>query len=299
MRPGSDASVELTFAPSLELIPVVRRFVSAFYEELLSHADAASRLALATHELLENTVKRRHARRQDGSGLGLARIAAEAEMTLEHEVRGDVLSLTARATLPGEPRRGAAGGALPGVSGVGFTATTGFDGRKLLLRCQGNADLAAKQALEDLLPRVHLEAQRLATREVVVDLTALSPARGTGCRGSPAAARGCRRHLIDAGHPSPSRNFRDPDARAECTRGASLAPPWSTEATHMPGKHKDPKGVGESTERRGENMKDHDGKEAGRHDTDTQGPSNRPTGESSPRDVTGVKPDKADPPITE
>ncbi len=49
--------IELRFSPSPELIPVVRRFVSAFYERLLSQADAASRLALATHELLENTCK--------------------------------------------------------------------------------------------------------------------------------------------------------------------------------------------------------------------------------------------------
>lgn len=117
----------------------MRRFVTDFYDRTLADPDACSRLALATHELMENAVKyahdgmatvrievsvrkssahirirtrnraaeqdaayirrtiselrssadpnlyyldviRRNARRKDGSGLGLARIAAEAEM---------------------------------------------------------------------------------------------------------------------------------------------------------------------------------------------------------------------------
>ena len=48
---------ELTFRPNFELISVVRRFVSAFYEHILSDRDATSRIALATHELLENATK--------------------------------------------------------------------------------------------------------------------------------------------------------------------------------------------------------------------------------------------------
>jgi len=54
---GKEAYVELKFCPNVELIHVVRRFVSNFYERLLADADATSRLALATHELLENAVK--------------------------------------------------------------------------------------------------------------------------------------------------------------------------------------------------------------------------------------------------
>lgn len=46
--------------------------------------------------------------------------------------------------------------------------------------------------------------------------------------------------------------------------------------------------VGESTSRRGEDMRDKDGKEAGRIDTGTKGPTDRPTGESTKRDVTGI-----------
>lgn len=48
---------ELKFRPSFELISVVRRFVSDFYKNMLNDPDAVSRVALATHELLENAVK--------------------------------------------------------------------------------------------------------------------------------------------------------------------------------------------------------------------------------------------------
>lgn len=48
---------ELQFCPSASLIQVVRRFVSDFYERVLEDPDAVSRVALATHELLENAVK--------------------------------------------------------------------------------------------------------------------------------------------------------------------------------------------------------------------------------------------------
>ena len=48
---------ELTFRPNFELISIVRRFVSAFYDHILSDRDATSRIALATHELLENATK--------------------------------------------------------------------------------------------------------------------------------------------------------------------------------------------------------------------------------------------------
>jgi hypothetical protein len=52
-----------------------------------------------------------------------------------------------------------------------------------------------------------------------------------------------------------------------------------------------PEGVGESVGRRGENMTAADGKEAGRHDTGTDGTeADRPTGSSTPRDLTGVDP---------
>lgn len=55
--PETKALFELHFRPNVELVSVVRRFVSDFYERILADADAVSRLALATHELLENAVK--------------------------------------------------------------------------------------------------------------------------------------------------------------------------------------------------------------------------------------------------
>jgi len=131
---------ELSFERKPELVSIVRRFVSDFYDRTLGDPDATSRVALATHELLENAVKysrdgrakvridvsgvgqrvrvrirtknrgsledaehirstiaemtsmdanvyylklmRKNAGRTDGSGLGLARIHAEAEMAM-------------------------------------------------------------------------------------------------------------------------------------------------------------------------------------------------------------------------
>jgi hypothetical protein len=229
-NPGDETYVELRLSPSPELIPIVRRFISAYFKRLLSSADAASRLALATHELLENSCKfstdgassirlaaaprsggtevsvrtrnrcrevdsdnvaallaemkgaadrfgfyqeimRRNAKRHDGSGLGLARISAEAEMDLTCELREDELSLTARTTVPGDPR--AAVVELPTVASPTFSATSILDAKALTVRFGGNADQAAKSALETLLPRVHAEALRLGTETVVIDFTGL------------------------------------------------------------------------------------------------------------------------------
>lgn len=48
---------ELNFRPNVALVSVVRRFVTEFYQRFLSDPDGTSRVALATHELLENAVK--------------------------------------------------------------------------------------------------------------------------------------------------------------------------------------------------------------------------------------------------
>jgi anti-sigma regulatory factor (Ser/Thr protein kinase) len=156
-------SFELTFRPRVELIPIVRRFVSSLYGRVLGDPDASSRVALATHELLDNAnrysadgvttlrievspevgeavpsplspadvririwnrTERAHveslrerfaemdrfpdpfayylhrmaesARRKDGgSGLGLARLKAEAEMRLSFELEGDRVCIVA------------------------------------------------------------------------------------------------------------------------------------------------------------------------------------------------------------
>ena len=143
---------ELTFSPTIELISIVRRFVSSSCEQVLEDREAASRLGLTTHELLENARKyatdgettirvdvgsdrsriqirlanragpdhlaeltRRFRemdacadpfiyyqmkmvetmRRRGGSGLGLARLRAEADMTLSLNVEGDRVCLLA------------------------------------------------------------------------------------------------------------------------------------------------------------------------------------------------------------
>jgi hypothetical protein len=49
--------VELDFRPSLELIGSVRRFVTDVYDQLLEDRNEASRIGVATHELLENSVR--------------------------------------------------------------------------------------------------------------------------------------------------------------------------------------------------------------------------------------------------
>jgi hypothetical protein len=51
------AQFDVTFRPNAELVPVIRCFVSSFYDHVVCDADVVARVALATHELLENAVK--------------------------------------------------------------------------------------------------------------------------------------------------------------------------------------------------------------------------------------------------
>jgi hypothetical protein len=158
------AYMELMFRPKMTLISVVRRFVRDFCGQLVADADVASRLALATHELLENAAKysstgesklrvqidrgpstcrlsvrtwneagateieslkracrsvsdasdafnhyqsriRETVKNGVRSELGLARIRAEAELTLDCQVEGVVVCVTAEADarIEGEP----------------------------------------------------------------------------------------------------------------------------------------------------------------------------------------------------
>src|SRR5947208_408106 len=57
MAAPREAHFELTFAPNLELVSVVRQFISTFYAQILADTETVHRVALAAHELLENAVK--------------------------------------------------------------------------------------------------------------------------------------------------------------------------------------------------------------------------------------------------
>jgi hypothetical protein len=152
--------VHVSFRPSVKLISTVRRFTEEFFRRMLDDREIAERVAMATHELLENAVAyaldgetsvrvemaddhlavktwnrasperlvelgsmidamnragdpsahyqqlfEKTAYRKDGSGLGLARINAEAEMAVSYEVvADDRVCIQARARI--EPPRG-------------------------------------------------------------------------------------------------------------------------------------------------------------------------------------------------
>jgi hypothetical protein len=81
-----------------------------------------------------------------------------------------------------------------------------------------------------------------------------------------------------------SRQLRGEDAPEDTNRESQVGP------TGGGGGEMAPEGVGESVAHRGENMTEEEGKEAGRYDMGTQGPTNRPVGGSTSRDSTGVDP---------
>lgn len=56
-RSGDRYLFDLVFSTNLRLVPIVRRFVNDFYQELSEDEEFVSRLAMATHELMENAVK--------------------------------------------------------------------------------------------------------------------------------------------------------------------------------------------------------------------------------------------------
>lgn len=146
----------LTFRPNIKLVSTVRRFIGEFYRRVLNDQELSSRLALATHELLENAVayaaeqetsirieiegdqlivktwnrttperlaalKERidglqaiedadrfyqqmlvtSLKQTDTSGLGLARIRAEADMRLSYEIEKDKVCIRATAQIVG------------------------------------------------------------------------------------------------------------------------------------------------------------------------------------------------------
>jgi len=157
--PSDDAYFELSFSPNVALVSTVRRFVGDFYVKILNDPDVTSRLAVATHELLDNVVRysidgystlrvgvramagtaeiriethnradpkhldfvrelvdeidaasdagdhyqvmlRRSAKRKDGSGLGLARVRAETDMTVGYRIDNDSVYVRASGHFP-------------------------------------------------------------------------------------------------------------------------------------------------------------------------------------------------------
>jgi len=56
-RRGDTYLFELEFTPNLRLVPIVRRFVSDFYGAVFDDEEVISRLALCTHELMENAIQ--------------------------------------------------------------------------------------------------------------------------------------------------------------------------------------------------------------------------------------------------
>ncbi len=144
----------VSFRPNFRLVSTVRRFTEEFYQRMLGDQETSERIALATHELLENaiayasddetgvrveltedtltvrtwnrtsperleslksmidemnqaddpaayyqTLMSKTAYRTDGSGLGLARIRAEADMAITYEVTTDRVCIAAQTTV--------------------------------------------------------------------------------------------------------------------------------------------------------------------------------------------------------
>ena len=150
--------LQVSFRPNVKLVSTVRKFTEEFYEHMLDDRDVTDKVALATHELLENavayasdgetgvrvelgddelvvktwnritperlealeqifvemnesdpdeyyqTMLKKTAYRTDGSGLGLARVRAEAEMAVTYEVSPGRICI--QASTPIKPKGG-------------------------------------------------------------------------------------------------------------------------------------------------------------------------------------------------
>src|SRR5438128_9709292 len=62
---------------------------------------------------------------------------------------------------------------LVSVKGEDFAGAASHEGESITVHLKGNADYAAIDELEKLLPRIHAEAKRLGVRDVTVDIRAL------------------------------------------------------------------------------------------------------------------------------
>ena len=71
------AYFRVAFRPNIKLVSTVRRFAAEFYMRVLVNQELASRLALATHELLENAVA----------------YAADGETAIQIDIEGQELTI--------------------------------------------------------------------------------------------------------------------------------------------------------------------------------------------------------------
>lgn len=55
--PRSPTSFDIVFAPMLQVVSTMRRFVLGLYERILQDPVMSAQMALVTHELLENAIK--------------------------------------------------------------------------------------------------------------------------------------------------------------------------------------------------------------------------------------------------
>jgi hypothetical protein len=93
-----DAHFELAFSPNTRLVGTVRRFVSEFYTQILGDADTTSRLAVATHELLDNAVRYSI----DGSTsmrIGVKRVDDAIRVTIETRNKAEPANVAAVRTM--------------------------------------------------------------------------------------------------------------------------------------------------------------------------------------------------------
>jgi hypothetical protein len=157
---------ELHFRPDVPSATVVRRFVADMYQRFLSDSEAASRIALATHELLEN------AARYAKGGETTLRI----EVDLEQQARPITIELRNRA----EPANIAAiREILDGLAGAPSAST--FYQQLLMRRVQ------AKDRSRGLgLARICAECDmRLTCRVVDDDVSIIEATTAIGDRAEP------------------------------------------------------------------------------------------------------------------
>jgi hypothetical protein len=117
----------------------------------------------------------RTAKQTTGSGLGLGRVLAEAEMTVRFEIEDGQVCVVADAAFLGspllDPKVTSMTRILPSIELPLFKASSAERGRDLVLVLLGTADtLDVMEALSAFIGTVHVEALRVQAQTVIVDL---------------------------------------------------------------------------------------------------------------------------------